>query len=742
MSTPGNVYYVESIAAFHDMKPVQPPTTAAPPATLAQADLPARVRRILDTYLASLSSDVRARLNDTLVELEQQVYRDAHGNGLQEHQLASLDSLRRRGDLALQFLSYLEAQLARTRLPQTSGPAGAHRIEYSSLSLVDHEAMDQEVLLEQLVHRHETHSRPGLFLLGQRFGVLAGAPAFDVSRIPAGPQSLCDALRDTLQALQVDPQFRLPLCRAFEQRGMAEYDAWLDVLNDLLEKEGVLPGLVYLPPLARTQKAGRPQTGAPADAGWAGQKVAAQSIPADLAAMTFADLQRLLSNHHAHAAATDATAPGTLSSSDALAALRAVQMQARSVQEASDAAPRNVRDLRENLLAHARAQHGAHASLDRHDADSLELLELLYDQVQRDVRDDNPVAEMLVKLQGPMAQVALRDEGFFVRPEHPARELLNAVAEAGTTWLAEEDGDPHLVQRLRQTVDQVVASYNGDAAVFEQATRDVRSHVEAATRKAEMAERRHIEAARGKERLELAKQRAAGAIDSMLQAHQPPKFVQTLLKQAWADALTLISLRNDQDSPEWADALRLTERIGILTSPAAEPTAGDEELAATVQSALIRVGYHEDEAGAIARRLSGNDDSVSRTKLTARLKARVRLGEQAETPKEPLPPRTPREQELHEQLRSLPFGTWFEFVRDPQGDAARHRLSWYSLATDRALFVNQRGQPVGEQTLDSVARLMAQGRARVLAGHTGRLIDRAWRTALSALGDTHDGDAP
>lgn len=738
------MYYVDSIAAFHDMKPVQPPITAAPPATLAQADLPARVRRILGAYLASLGSEVRTRLNDTLVELEQQVYRGAQSNGLQEHQLANLDSLRRRrGDLALQFLSYLEAQLARTRLPQTSGPAGVRRIEYSSLSLVDHEAMDQEVLLEQLVHRHETHSRPGLFLLGQRFGVLAGAPAFDVSRIPAGPQSLCDALRDTLQVLQVDPQFRLPLCRAFEQRGMAEYDAWLGVLNDLLEKEGVLPGLVYLPPLARTQRVGRTPAGAPADAGWAGPKVAAQSIPADLSTMTFADLQRLLSNHHAHAAAADAVpAPGTLTSSDVLAALRAVQMQARPAQDGHDTAPRNVRDLRENLLAHARAQHGAHAGLNRHDADSLELLELLYEQVQRDVHDNNPVAEMLAKLQGPMAQAVLRDEDFFVHPEHPARELLNAVAEAGTTWLGEEDGDPHLVQRLRQTVDLVVANYNGDAAVFEQATRDVRSHVEAATRKAEMAERRHIEAARGKERLEMAKQRAAGAIDSMLQTHQPPKFVQTLLKQAWADALTLISLRSDQDSPEWTEALRLTGRIGTLTSPAAEPTAGDEELATTVQSALIRVGYHEDEAGAIARRLSGNDDSLSRTELTTRLKARARLGEQAETPKEPLSPRTPREQELHEQVRSLPFGTWFEFVRDAQGDAVRHRLSWYSPATDRALFVNQRGQPVGEQTLDGIARLMAQNRARVLAGHTGRLVDRAWRTALGALGDTHDGDAP
>ena len=34
----------------------------------------------------------------------------------------------------------------------------------------------------------------------------------------------------------------------------------------------------------------------------------------------------------------------------------------------------------------------------------------------------------------------------------------------------------------------------------------------------------------------------------------------------------------------------------------------------------------------------------------------------------------------------------------------RRRLSWYSPVTDNALFVNQRGQRVGEQSLDSVAR--------------------------------------
>ncbi|RZA36332.1 MAG: DUF1631 family protein, partial [Lysobacteraceae bacterium] len=159
---------------------------------------------------------------------------------------------------------------------------------------------------------------------------------------------------------------------------------------------------------------------------------------------------------------------------------------------------------------------------------------------------------------------------------------------------------------------------------------------------------------------------------------------------------------------------------------------------------LVQVGYHSDEASAIARRLSsadGEDESTSRTELTARLKARARLGEQAETRKKAAVERTAREQECHEYLRTLPFGTWFEFIKNQQGDASRQRLSWYSPITDNALFVNQRGQRIGEQSMDSLARLMARDQVRVVTLGKSRLIDRAWQATLSALRNITGGPA-
>jgi hypothetical protein len=116
-----------------------------------------------------------------------------------------------------------------------------------------------------------------------------------------------------------------------------------------------------------------------------------------------------------------------------------------------------------------------------------------------------------------------------------------------------------------------------------------------------------------------------------------------------------------------------------------------------------------------------------------KLKARARLGEDTSAPKPKLPPRNKDEQAAYEHLRTLPFGTWFEFVSNQQGDRVRRRLSWFSPITDNALFVNQRGQRVGEQTLDSLARMMAIGQAHVVTADKGRIVDRAWHGALNAL---------
>ncbi|WP_229730822.1 DUF1631 domain-containing protein [Pseudoxanthomonas indica] len=778
---------------------------SATPATIASAALPPRVRRILRSFFEHIATDVVQSLNAMLPEYEQALFKQAEqarNNNRQAEFFSNLHSFQRnRGEFVPHFIFALESELASVRTPPGESSAPVSKVEFRTLTLVEDDVMDEEIVLRDIARRHEIRAAHALLLLGQRFGALGGAPAFDNERLPIGPQALCRMLKQAGATLELELEERLLLYRTFDHKVMGNYHEWAETLNQYLSREGVLPGLVYTPrrvrsvdtpgtsPRAGTRPEGqtaaeRPLTawrGPSTPSAWTvpdlkdlpkppplpdapGGAAAASGEAAPTAPATtgedgqpnFEGLQQLLAARRKAMARFSGPAAARLGEAGAIATASkpgAVEMPRKLVPtadvlsslDALQAAPaqprgkdqprRNLKDIQQALLSRARQQHGAQATLASPDADTFELLGLLYTEMEREVRADAPASDLLGRLQVPLVQAALRDRQFFLRPQHPARELLNAVAESGATWQSEDDLDPQLLHHLHQAVEFVVKHYHGDEAVFEQANQDVQRHLQAAARKAELAERRQVEAARGKERLEIAKQRANETIESALAEAQPPRFVQALLNQAWADVLTLTQLRQGEKSDEWAEHLQTTLQIVAATTGDAGAQK-DAQLPAKIEKALQQVGYHEDEAQAIAKRLSSadvDDDAGSKTELTARLKARARLGEQNLVKRKPAAPRTPKEQECYDYLRSLPFGTWFEFVLNQQGDVQRQRLSWFSPVTGNALFVNQRGQRVGEHSLDGLAMMMAKNQAHIVTEDKGRLIDRAWNATLRAL---------
>lgn len=754
------------------------PGTHSPPATLASANLPRRVRRVLE-HLLTLASDEMARhLGEMLNELEQQLFRladHARNPGIQSGHMETLRTVRlNRADLVPRYLMGLEGVLAGVR--DTRSPPGAphgdpaRHVPFHNLSLVDDESMNEDTVLRDIALRYESRASLPLHLLGQRFGVLAGAPAFDAERLPVGPQALGRILREASQSLQIGLEARLLLFRTYDRVVMSHYPRLAETMNALLEREGVLPSLAYVPirvrpvlqnpaPAAeRTPKPSAPRAAGGADGraaprgtgsrgpasepreaprphtAWLGESDGDDAGFDEAAA--FALLQQLLSGRRD---LIGKLRPGQkekvrheLSTRDLLGALDGMQATAAS----PTGSPRSVLDIKQALLAQSRQLHGKAATLAREDNDAFELMGMLYGQIEREVRRDTPAVGLLGRLQVPLMRVALQDRAFFVRPQHPARQLLNAVAESGATWLGEDEIDPQLTHSLRHAVEHVVQHHQDDPQAFEVANRDLQANLQQLARKAEVTERRHVEAARGKEKLELAKRRSGEVIEAAVRDQRLPRFVRALLNQAWADVLTLTLLRHGEDSPEWKKQLDATRHIVAATGRGGgKPAPG---LSAQIEGALVQVGYHIDEAAAIARRLTtgiaeDEDDPASRTELAMKLKARARLGEDAEPSKVKLPPRTKEEQAAYEHLRTLPFGTWFEFVSNQQGDRVRRRLSWYSPVTDNALFVNQRGQRVGEQSLDSLARMIAIGQAHVVTADRGRLVDRAWHSALNAL---------
>ncbi len=805
-----------------------PSSSQTDPARFAHVAAPPRVRRLLASLHALAAQTLATPLKLTIVELERELFRDAERARNSQIQADIYAQTRRLHEVNAQFAPlFLEAlgqalaQLREPRVRHVPAPA-ASTLTASTLTLVADTDIDRDIVLVEIIRREAQRSASALQLLGQRLAVLAAGPEFDVEDLPFGPHVLCRIVRELGERFELGLETQLALYRVFDRQLIDRLGELLERANILLGHEGILPGLVYTPYLARSAttrrivtgpersgpareggKVNRPLTGwsgSARNSGWAAMTSeamgdlpaslrpgpplpatgagsapasasAAAAAPQDLSVPAMSALHQLLdAARHASANGLAGTAGSAADEAVGSAATAGSNVASPGVPAAATAGPsagppvavasesvhatlaklqtqsagtgsarRSMADLHNALLAQMRADHGAQAALTVKDSDTFDLLDMLYGQIQREVRPDAVAADLLARLQVPVARAALSDPAFFVRDQHPARELLNAVAEAGANWLGEDDVDPQLVQKLGRAVDQVVDDYQGDAAVFEAANEDIQQHFRALAHKAELAERRHVEAARGKERLESAKQQAGASIEQLCAQSEPPRFVQSLLKQAWSDVLTLTLLRHGEDSEQWQQREQETTRIAEVTCLPPGTAPSDADLGGQVEAALLQVGYHQDEAAAIARRLSspgGEDEGSSRTELTARIRARTRLGEQGEghEPRKVAPlARNVAEEDCYRQLRTLPFGTWFEFTTNQQGDLRRQRLSWYSLLTDNALFVNPRGQKVGEHSLDALARLMAHGQVRIVSEDKSRLIDRAWQATLRTL---------
>jgi hypothetical protein len=412
---------------------------------------------------------------------------------------------------------------------------------------------------------------------------------------------------------------------------------------------------------------------------------------------------------------------------------------------------RSVSHIKQDLMTELRqtTEGNTAAALREEDNDAIDLVGMLFDQVMKDVRPNSAAASLLAKLQVPLLRVALEDRKFFSQSEHPARQMLNAVAEATFHLSADDDVDRDLANKMGMVVERVGQEFNGDLSLLERVASDIGQQVQAQTRKAEIAERRHVEAARGKEKLETARLHAAEAIDARLTGKRVPKFLRSLLDQSWADVLALSALREGENSESYRHQLQIADRL--IDSAVAQRTTGEALINGTeagvlreeIEHALGQVGYHADDAKAVAGRLLVNsadeeeDESASRTELAMKLKQRARFGQSAQAggSAEMLRPDQlqPEERKQYEALKRLPFGTWFELTTPERKEPVRRRMAWFSPVTGNCLLVNHRGQRQGEYSLAWLAREIVAGRASVLVESTSSLVDRAWKAIVGTL---------
>jgi hypothetical protein len=746
-------------------------------------DLPSRVRSLLEGLLERAANQFEHAVSRTLDELEQELFKLAERSRSNDQQHARFEALREikrgRADIAPRFLLHVESTLAHINASAGRAPEGSRRsssVPGTPLELIDSEVLDEDLALQEIVSKSEIRHSQALYALAHRFGVLAGSPAWETEVLPLGPAQLGRALRHATRCLDLGVEYRMLAYRMFDRVAMLPIGDFYDVINGYLAKQRILahlqspsvrahgghPAASDAPTSAEAQQQQNREEApaAPPPSGYPGEETASGPQDSEL----FSTLRMLLSGRRrAQGTSVPFAEDGYLVTRDDLQSVLGTLQGRHDLAQPRNGKPRDAEALRQDMLMQLRqmSPQGRAAVLAEEDSDTVDLVGMLFDYINRSVRAESSTQSLLTRLQVPVLRVALSDKTFFTQSEHPARMLLNTIAETGSRWMDDEDADPSLAEKMQVVVDKVSSEYNGDVTLFRSLLTDLGQHMQLLARRAEVAERRHVDAAKGREKLDLARDTARTAIERLLKRGNPSPLVRTLLEQAWTDALALTILRQGEDSSAFHRRLAVADQL-VRREPTAD-TPADKMLRQELDVGLSQVGLHGDDVRAVLGRLfpadkaandavkpagelgkAANDATVqkveepeSATALALKLKSRARLGgEKVEPPRpvpRPPPSLTPEEKQILERIRALPFGTWFEFTTNQQGATVRRKLAWFSTLTGRCLFVNQRGARTDEKTLEQLARDIARQQAKIWTENSESLIDRAWNAIKGTL---------
>lgn len=698
---------------------------------------------------------------------------------------------RRRGDIEQNFRMELnrgfDALAGEGRgLLEPSEQSGGRGLE---LALVDADEMEESVAAENLVLRANADCFPELYALSLRLGAIAGGQKLKDTEIPGGPSHLVRAYRRSLDGFDVEVRVKVVLYALFDKFVLKTIRPIYDAYNAILSEAGILPSLKPVPmnprrgptSQARGTGAGRGSKGDPAmpraaspggapgsaAQGWAtpagpgSQPASSDSVePQSLGAELFdAILELMASRRPGQPRGERSTGPSPNLSDNAqsqalLSAISRVQRErtpqavstavAEAMQfptlEVDTAFVQRVKDTlsleREQILDSV-----GRDKLSPMDADLIDLIGMLFEYMLNDPVLPNVAKALLSHLHTPYLKVALIDRRLLVDSRHPARQLLDQMVEAGGLWVEEGNPSRGMFPVMQQVVDRVLQEFADNVGLFDELLAFFEERMREHQRRSDTTEQRTQEAARGREKLALAKQRATREIQTRIGPHPLPQPVTAFLSQTWLDHLTFILLRDpeQEQGSSWRRACAVVEQLIALFDPQATPRARNARLAILpklrdeIADTAQRLGrFSSSNVTALLALLDspqdwkvpvvGSTDGPARGGFAIAAGTSVPQITTAASLEEDMPE---AERQMVERLRRMRFGTWFEFRESPGHAPRRIKLSWMSPLTATCMFVDRAGMQAEIKGLRDLAQDILAGRIRVIPRPKHPFIDRA-----------------
>lgn len=630
-------------------------------------------------------------------------------------------------------------------------------ISKNELSLLQNADLEEEIAIKRITARSRATCGNEIGKLTMRFAHMANINNKVTLDNPLDSSNVINHLKEVISPLPVSTAIKLVIYKQYEKQAVDSLFQLYQSLNKQLVDNGISPKISY-----KTNKTNKTAKNA------ADRSHENNHLPLNEAVdhhldnsgqygdsgddNLFNSLRQLL--HRSTPAVQDASSMAQESQLNSivdhqtlLSALSMLQHSA-SLLNISNQGGLDLPELRPTLIqtlnAHSHA-NDINQTISRLDNDTLDIMDLLFEFIIEDKSIPFPMRCLLARLQIPMLKIAITDKTFFHQKAHPARRLLNNLAQAATGWTHPKnvEQDPLYIY-INYIVNNLVNEFQTDVHVFESINEELADFTAQQQHNSHAIEKLTAETSQGQERVELAQQHVDQVIhDLYLNATPVPKVVVSLIEDGWKQSLRLRLIQKGDESEEWHTSINLVKKL--LNS--VKPRNSDEErqqllelmpgLHKEVQQYLQSTPITPNNLAVLLKALQRchikilNGDEILENELR---RFDTKMASEQGKIDDPIK----RVEQLMyssanaiDKVKRLKAGTWID-IQEPDQEPRRIKFLWRSNFTKRCLFVTSKGIKAAEWSEQELATMFEKGEASVL-DQSKPLMERALVSMMETL---------
>ncbi|MDH5516940.1 MAG: DUF1631 domain-containing protein [Gammaproteobacteria bacterium] len=416
---------------------------------------------------------------------------------------------------------------------------------------------------------------------------------------------------------------------------------------------------------------------------------------------------------------------------DVLSALSKMQAQTHELiqRESPVVSKINSSAIKQELVSEISSQQGGtvtkqiSAALDK----TIDFIKLIFDAIIEDSNISDSIKALLLTLQIPVIKASMIDQDFFIDDKHPARRLLDRIAEIGVGISSHSDEFYKLIHKV---VQKLLAEYSRDQNAFTKALDEIEKIIKDRQKSVSEKERG---AQKDVQKLH-ARKVVLVELRKATYGKKLPSQLHMLLLKLWPTMMFNHYIKNGKENNEWNDQVLLLNELTDSIQPPTENVAfeniksGYIDLINRVEKQLDKFSQviHHKAAAIEALRQTVTDAIDSYIPVKNEL-LRVANDEDGEYNNnndiENDNKRIDQDEQVsqRDKLKLLPSnvrpGVWFQLTME---NKRIRRLKLSIIIVDEALlvFVDHNGQQIAERDAETLADELKSGAANMIIHHS------------------------